>query len=359
MASYNLLMPITTHSVKTYYDQNTNLFLKFNNSKKAQNIHRSLWKDGITNLEDALNFSNSLILKEIESMNINSPQIADLGSGVGASLFYIFPRLQNPQPACGLTLSPVQAKLASNSAKELNLQNQILFAEGDFTSVPLANESLDVIYSVEAVCHAVDPEKYFREASRLLRKGGKLILVDDYLSNKNVASSNLKGEVYSNVKDADISKTKGVGFSTIKDEGFSNVKDEGFSNVKDEGFSNVKGAETAPLQTKNETKWLNAFIEGWHVSGVRTIEQTLEFANKNNLNLTKNEELTPYLRLRNLPDFLASTILFLGNLLPIKHAILPSILGSMALQQCLYMKIIEYRFLVFEKMTEDGRPQTN
>ena len=280
-------MPITTHSVKTYYDQNTNLFLKFNNSKKAQNIHRSLWKDGITNLEDALNFSNSLILNEIESMNVNSPRVADLGCGVGASLFYIVPRLQNPKAAFGLTLSPVQAKLAKNSAHQLILENQILFTEGDFTSVPLANESLDVIYSVEAVCHAVDPEKYFREASRLLRKGGKLILVDDYRANR-------------------------------------------------------------PF-TKNESKWLNAYIEGWHVPGVRTIEQSFEFAKKYGLNLIKNEELTPYLRLRNLPDWIASTLLFLGNHLPIKHAILPSMLGSMALQQCLYMKIVQYRFLVFKK----------
>ncbi len=280
-------MPITTHSVKTYYDQNTNLFLKFNNSKKAQNIHRSLWKDEIENLEDALNYSNSLILKEIEVMNVSSPRIADLGCGVGASLFYIFPRLQNPKPALGLTLSPVQAKLGKNSANELNLKNQTLFSEGDFTSVPLANESLDVIYSVEAVCHAVEPEKYFREASRLLRKGGKLILVDDYQA-------------------------------------------------------------TRPF-TSHESKWLKAYIDGWFVPGVRTIDQIIEFANKNNLNLIKNEELTPYLRLRNLPDFLASTILFFGNLLPIKHAILPSMLGSMALQQCLYMKIVEYRFLVFEK----------
>jgi len=280
-------MPITTDSVKTYYDQNTNLFLKFNNSKKAQNIHRSLWKDEIENLEDALNFSNSLILKEIESMNINSPRIADLGCGVGASLFYIFPRLQNPKTALGLTLSSVQAKLAKNSANELNLQNQILFSEGDFTSVPLANESLDAMYSVEAVCHAVEPEKYFREASRLLRKGGKLILVDDYQAKRSF--------------------------------------------------------------TKKESKWLKAYIDGWYVPGVRTIDQIIEFANKNNLNLIKNEELTPYLRLRNLPDFLASTILFFGNLLPIKHAILPSMLGSMALQQCLYMKIVEYRFFVFEK----------
>lgn len=285
-------MPITTDSVKTYYDQNTNLFLKFNKSKKAQNIHRSLWKDGIENLEDALNFSNSLILNEIKSLNSNSPKIADLGCGVGASLFYIYPRLQNPSSALGLTLSPVQAKLAKDSAQELNLGNQIIFAEGDFTSVPLANESLDVIYSVEAVCHAVEPEKYFQEASRLLRKGGRLILVDDYQANR-------------------------------------------------------------PF-TKNEIKWLNAYIEGWYVPGVRTIEQTIEFASQNNLNLIKNEELTPYLRLRNLPDVIASTLLFLGNYLPIKHAILPSMLGSMALQQCLYMKIIEYRFLVFEK--SDDRP---
>ena len=295
-------MPITTNSVRTYYDQNTSLFLKFNNSKKAQNIHRSLWTNEVKNLEEALNFSNLLILKEIESMNVNSPRIADLGCGVGASLFYIVPRLQNPSSAFGLTLSPVQAKLAKDSAHQLSLQNQILFSEGDFTSVPLANESLDVVYSVEAVCHAVDPEKYFKEASRLLRKSGKLILVDDYVSDTNAASST------------------------------------------------IRGAETAPLRTSNEQKWLNAFIEGWHVSGVRTIQQTIEFANQNQFNLIKNEVLTPYLRLRNLPDALASTLLFLGNHIPIKHAILPSMLGSMALQQCLHMKIVEYRFLVFEKM---------
>lgn len=281
-------MPITTNSIRTYYDQNTNLFLKFNNSKKAQNIHRSLWKDEIKTLEDALNFSNSLILKEIEVLMTSNVRLADLGCGVGASLFYIYPRLQNPKSVLGLTLSPVQAKLAKNSAQELSLQNQVLFTEGDFTYVPLDNESLDVIYSVEAVCHAVEPEKYFREASRLLRKGGKLILVDDYLANRSF--------------------------------------------------------------TKNEEKWLNAYIKGWYVPGVRTIEKTLEFAKQNQLNLLKNEELTPYLRLRNLPNALASTILFLGNYLPIHHAILPSMLGSMALQQCLFMKVIEYRFLVFEKL---------
>jgi cyclopropane fatty-acyl-phospholipid synthase-like methyltransferase len=280
-------MPITTDSVRTYYDENTNLFLKFSGHNKAQNIHRTLWMPETKSLEDALNTSNALIKAEIESVAPNNARIADLGCGVGASLFYIYPRLQNPAPALGLTLSPVQARLAQESAKHLGLQDRIRFAEGDFTSVPLPSESLDAVYSVEAVCHAVDPEKYFKEAGRLLRKGGKLILVDDY--------------------------------------------------------------QAARPFTANENKWLKAYIDGWYVPGVRTIEQVTSFANNYGLQLKKNEELTPHLRLRNLPDLLASTLLFLGEKLPIKHAIVPSMLGSMALQQCLHMKIVEYRFLVFEK----------
>jgi tocopherol O-methyltransferase len=284
-------MPITTDSVRAYYDQNTNLFLKFSRSTKVQNIHRSLWMKDIKTLDNALNVSNSLIQAEIESVAPANARLADLGCGVGASLFYIYPRLQNPSRALGLTLSPVQARLAQASAVQVGLQDQISFAEGDFTSVPLPNDLLDAVYSVEAVCHAVEPEKYFFEASRLLRKGGKLILVDDY--------------------------------------------------------------QTPHPLSSNEAKWLKAYIDGWYVPGVRKVEQVITWAEKYNLRLVKNDELTPYLRLRNLPDLLARIILFLGKLLPIKHAILPSMLGSMALQQCLHMGIVEYRFLVFEKI-DDG-----
>jgi cyclopropane fatty-acyl-phospholipid synthase-like methyltransferase len=280
-------MLITTDSVRAYYDENTNLFLKFSGHKQALNIHRALWMEDTKNIQDALNASNALIKAEIESVAPTHARIADLGCGVGASLFYIHPRLHNPAPALGLTLSPVQVRLAQESAKQLGLQDQIHFAEGDFTSVPLNGESLDAVYSVEAVCHAVDPEKYFKEASRLLRKSGRLILVDDY--------------------------------------------------------------KAARPFDQSEQKWLDAFIKGWHVPGVRTVAETLSFAHKYHLALERNDELTPYLRLRNLPDFLAGTLLFLGEKLPIKHAIAPSMLGSMALQQCLHMKIVEYRMLVFTK----------
>ena len=281
-------MPITRNDIRNYYDENTRLFLAFNNSKQAQNIHRSLWTDDAQTLEEALNVTNERIRAEIESVAPTGARIADLGCGVGAGLFYIVPRLKEPASALGMTLSPVQVHLANQFAKLNELGNQILFAEGDFTHVPLKSEALDAIYSVEAVVHAQEPERYFQEASRLLRRGGKLIIVDDY--------------------------------------------------------------QAARSLSPKETSWLNAYINGWHVPGVITVEQATLFAEQQHLHLLKNANLSPHLRLRNLPDFLARALRFIGERVPSRHAILPSMLGSMALQQCLYMQIVEYRFLVFEKI---------
>jgi len=161
--TYGLSMPITRNDIRNYYDENTRLFLAFNNSKQAQNIHRSLWTDDAQTLEEALNVTNERIRAEIESVAPTGARIADLGCGVGAGLFYIVPRLKEPASALGMTLSPVQVHLANQFAKLNELGNQILFAEGDFTHVPLKSEALDAIYSVEAVVHAQEPERYFKK----------------------------------------------------------------------------------------------------------------------------------------------------------------------------------------------------
>jgi cyclopropane fatty-acyl-phospholipid synthase-like methyltransferase len=288
---YNFSMPTHRDAVRAYYDQNTSFFLTFRRALlragKAENIHRSLWTNGAKTLDEALNVTNAYILKEIVSVSPSHTRIADLGCGVGASLIYIHPRLQEPTSTLGLTLSPMQARLARQFAKSAGLGLQVHFLEGDFCSVPLATESQDAIYSVEAVVHTQHPERYFQEASRLLKPGGKLILVDDYLTPRSLS--------------------------------------------------------------EDESRWLNAFIHGWHVPGVLTVEQARIFAEQYQLRLVKDENLTPYLRLRILPGPAAKALLFLGNMLPIQHAIVPSMLGSMALQQCLHMNVIEYRFLVFRK----------
>lgn len=274
---------MNTSAIRRYYDENTRLFLAFGSGRNVTSIHRAVWTDGARTLDEALNVTHQRILAEIPG-----PRIADLGCGVGASLFHILPQMAQPAFGLGLTISPVQAQLAQSAAARLGLSGQSTIVEGDFVAVPLASASLDAVYSVEAFCHAIDPAAYLREAARLLRPGGRLILVDDFCAERLLSSA--------------------------------------------------------------ENDWLAAYRAGWYVPGVCTPTQAVAWAAKAGLRLCRNNDLSSFLHLRALPDALARWLLWFGQKLPIRHAILPSMLGSMALQQSLQGGIVQYRFMVFEKL---------
>lgn len=282
-------MPANLTDVRAYYDKNTPLFLRFGSSPETQTIHRSLWPQGIRRLEDALAVSNNLILNEARTLNLSHPQIADLGCGVGATLFHVLAGLGVGR-GVGVTLSAVQARLAESTRQNLTFTN-LAFLQGDFHHVPL-KESFDLVYSIEAFIHAQEPAQYLKEAVRLLRPSGRLILLDDFY---------------------------------------------------------------VPTPIDYAQRWLKAYKDGWYVPNIQTAEEVIASALTVGLTLRETKVLTPSLRLRALPDFFARFILWVGNKLPQDHPIVPSMLGSMALQQCLKAGWIEYRWLVFEKIRTERR----
>ena len=275
---------ITRNDVRAYYDRNTRLFLRYGSSAEVQTIHRSLWPQAVTRIKQALAVSNDLVLDEARALQnrLGRLRFADLGCGVGATLFHILAGLPAPAQAVGLTLSPVQARIAEQARRGLGLPAH--FLEADFHHVPLAG-GFDLVYSIEAFIHAQQPEQYLREAARLLNPGGRLVLLDDFLAT-----------------------------------------------------TDPKAAD-----------WLDAYRAGWFVPHIQTVEQVRAAALELGLVPLHEQNLTPQLRLRNLPDGLARLLLNLGRRLPQGHPIVPSMLGSMALQQCLADGWIEYRWLVFEK----------
>ncbi len=96
--------------------------------------------EGVKTQDEALNTSNRLLLEEAESIPASSRLcLADLGCGIGGTLFYLLGRLQQPVVGVGLTISPLQARLARQRACQLALDGACLFVEADFLSPPLAD----------------------------------------------------------------------------------------------------------------------------------------------------------------------------------------------------------------------------
>jgi len=276
-------MPASLADVRAYYDRNTSLFLRFGSSTEIQAIHRSLWFEDTSRLEDALAASNNLVLGEALRMRRPDLHLADFGCGIGATLFHVLAGLGSRAWGMGLTLSAVQARLAESARQRLGMTNAA-FIQTDFQRAPLCKK-FHLIYSIEAFIHAQEPGKYLEEAARLLVQKGRLILLDDFL----VASD------------------------------------------------------------EYARRWLKAYEEGWHVPNMQTAREVTASARNQGLALVETRDLTPNLHQRAIPDALARTILWVGKLLPQDHPILPSMLGSMALQQCLKAGWIEYRWMVFEK----------
>ena len=101
--------------------------------------------------------------------------ILDVGCGIGGSSLYLAAKLG--AKATGITLSPVQAKRASQRARELGFAARTNFQVADAQEMPFADNSYDLVWSLESGEHMPDKTKFIQECYRVLKPGGKLIVV--------------------------------------------------------------------------------------------------------------------------------------------------------------------------------------
>ncbi|MDN5202636.1 methyltransferase domain-containing protein [Fulvivirgaceae bacterium BMA10] len=280
-----------SEKVKTYYDNNTPIFIKVGRSKESKNIHRAVWGTGVRTSEEAMTFTNKLILDEILSYQPqNEVKILDLGCGVGAPLFYLAERYPNEATFTGVSISEVQINIANELKSKVENGKNCSFIEADFHKLPEL-PAQDLIYMIEAFIHSNDPGALLSQVSKNLKSGGKFIICDDTLSNSK-----------------------------------------------------------SGLSEKREKKILNDYIENWQVGSLYTDDQITNMASDHNLKLISNQNLTPNLNLWTARDKFAHASLFIYNLLPFTSTYWESIKGGDALQIGLLKGLFEYRFMVFEKM---------
>ncbi|MEB3288267.1 MAG: methyltransferase domain-containing protein [Leptolyngbya sp.] len=106
-------------------------------------------------------------------------EILDFGCGIGGSALELATRFN--ARVTGITLSPVQAKRATERAAAAGLAGDSApcaqFQVANALDTPFADESFDFIWSMESGEHMPNKAGFLQECHRLLKPGGKLLIV--------------------------------------------------------------------------------------------------------------------------------------------------------------------------------------
>lgn len=137
-------------------------------------IHMALNYDGVFDKNGYQEQARQINQFILENKTIKS--ISELGFGKGFNSIYL--SSNNPDKSfSGVDLTPEHIRIAQ--AKSTHLKNLHL-KSGDFNEIPFADESQDLVFEIESVCHARNASKVFKEIYRILKPGGFFYAFDGF-----------------------------------------------------------------------------------------------------------------------------------------------------------------------------------
>ena len=135
----------------------------------GEHVHHGLWRSGRETPEEA---TEALVELVAERLALEPGQaVCDIGCGYGASAAYL--AATRAVAVTGFTLSEAQARIA---ARREAASGALAFHRRDWLDNCLADAGFDRAYAIESSEHMVDKARFFAEAWRVLKPGGRLVV---------------------------------------------------------------------------------------------------------------------------------------------------------------------------------------
>jgi len=171
----------TGRDIADYYNQTQTHYKRWWKLDKYLSVHYGIWDATTKSFADALLNTNK-VLEQIAEVAQGS-RILDAGCGVGGSGVYL--AKQKNAKVSGVTLSEKQFDFAVANAKKLKLDSLLDFKLEDYSKTSFADDEFDLIWCIESISSTPDKELFAKEAFRLLKPGGKIIIADYFNTSEN------------------------------------------------------------------------------------------------------------------------------------------------------------------------------
>ena len=156
-------------------------------SSSSLAIHFGLDRDEASSFEDSLVETN----RELARLARIAPgdRVLDAGCGIGGSSIWLC--TERGAVTTGISLVAEQVVQAERSAREQGATGAS-FHVADYMASGLPNQSFDVVWNLESLCHCHDIEAYLPEAYRLLAAGGRFACMDVFRADGDADAAGLR-----------------------------------------------------------------------------------------------------------------------------------------------------------------------
>jgi SAM-dependent methyltransferase len=148
-------------------------------------------------------------------------KVLDLGSGGGIDVLLAARKVGENGRVIGVDFSEKMIDVARRNAEKMDVKN-VEFRLGDLENLPVEDESIDVVISNCVVNLVPDKEKVFKEAYRVLKSGGRMI-ISDMVTDKKLPQS---------IRNNPVLWSSCIGGALPEREYVEAVERAGFQNVK-------------------------------------------------------------------------------------------------------------------------------
>ncbi|MDO8536045.1 MAG: arsenite methyltransferase [Candidatus Omnitrophota bacterium] len=174
--------------------------------------------------------------------------VLDLGSGAGFDAFLAAQRVGKTGRVIGVDMTPEMLAKAEENSKKGKYAN-VEFRLGEIEKLPVEDGSIDVIISNCVINLSPDKKQVFKEAFRVLKPGGRLMVSDLVLTKDLPEAIKRSVEAYVGCLAGAIRKDEYL--RSIMAAGFQEVKVISQSSYPvDAMFEKLKGAEDAVISIK-------------------------------------------------------------------------------------------------------------